>query len=168
MQWLPSLEDLATSHTRYHQDPVTYVSDYDIECERLTPRAPQEEGSDEYARFDQLSSEGAHPEFVRLYEPLGEVAVREGGGELAEGAEGIARDTSAGVGGGAHAYGKPQKYKVRLRTKKGSWTKTFDTYCGIVGGAFFTPGVDVFGAPAEVACAGYGVYKAVEAIIENL
>jgi RHS repeat-associated protein len=75
---------------------------------------------------------------------------------------------SAGVGGGAHAYGKPEKYNVRIRTKKGSWAKAFDTYCGLVGGAFLTPGVDVFGTPAEVACAGYGVYRAVEAIVEDL
>ncbi len=96
----------------------------------------------------------------RWFEEEGEV----GGG----GGRAVAVAASAGVGGGAHAYGKQQKYKVRLHIEKGSWTKTLDTYCGIVGGAFFTPGVDVFGAPAEVACAGYGVYKAVEAIIENL
>jgi hypothetical protein len=125
----------------------------------------QEEGEYEYASDHQENGkQETHLEPAILYQPLPEAAT----GEAAEEAQGVLRDTSAGVGGGAHAYGKPQKYKVRLRTKKGSWTKTFDTYCGIVGGAFFTPGVDVFGAPAEVACAGYGVYKAVEAIIENL
>jgi hypothetical protein len=68
-------------------------------------------------------------------------------------------------------YGKPCHhggYNVRLRNAHGSWTTVFETYCGIVGGAVLTPGVDVFGAPAEVGCAGYGVYKAVEAIVERL
>jgi hypothetical protein len=128
----------------------------------LTTRAPQEEGGEEYAAYHH--GEETHLEPAILYQPLWEAP----SGEAAEGPEGVMRDTSAGVGGGAHAFGKQQKYRVRLRSKKGSWTKTFDTYCGIVGGAALTPGVDVFGAPAEVTCAGYGVYRAVEAVIENL
>jgi hypothetical protein len=47
----------------------------------------------------------------------------------------------------------------------GNWHTLFDTCCGIVGGAALTPGVDAFGAPAEVGCAGYGLYKAVETIV---
>jgi tripartite motif-containing protein 71 len=126
----------------------------------------EEESEYEYASDKQGAGNSAYEPTIEpavLYQALPEAA----SGEAAEGAEGVMRDTSAGVGGGAHAYGK-QRYKVRLRSKKGSWTKTLDTYCGIVGGAFLTPGVDIFGAPAEVSCAGYGVYRAVEAIIENL
>jgi hypothetical protein len=59
-------------------------------------------------------------------------------------------------------------FNVRVRTKSGHWQKVFDTYCGIVGGAALTPGVDVFGLPAEVGWAGYGVYRAVETIVEAL
>lgn len=63
---------------------------------------------------------------------------------------------------------KNKRYKVRIRGKHGSWRTVFNTYCGIVGGAALTPGVDVFGAPAEIGCAGYGVYTAVETIVEFL
>lgn len=59
-------------------------------------------------------------------------------------------------------------YYAQVRDSHGHWHKLFDTYCGLVGGAALTPGVDVFGAPAEVGCAGYGVYRAVETIIELL
>ena len=97
----------------------------------------------------------------------------EGGGAVAdEGGRGaVAVAASAGVGGGAYAFGKPRHRKrvnVRIRRTNGSWTKALDTYCGIVGGAALTPGVDIFGAPAEVGCAGYGVVRGVEAIVEAL
>ncbi|MGE5700873.1 MAG: hypothetical protein ACM3VU_00505 [Arthrospira platensis] len=58
--------------------------------------------------------------------------------------------------------------RVRIRSRGGSWRTVFNTYCGIVGAAALTPGVDVFGAPAEIGCAGYGLYSATEAIIEAL
>jgi hypothetical protein len=128
----------------------------------------EEEGEYEYAKSEHLSSEGAHPEFVSFHQPLSELSVREDSGVVADGPKGVMRDTSAGVGGGAHAYGKRVRANVRIRRKNGSWTKVFDTYCGIVGGAALTPGVDIFGAPAEVGCAGYGVIRGVEAIVEGL
>jgi RHS repeat-associated protein len=68
----------------------------------------------------------------------------------------------------APSWYKNHYYNVRIRSSNGSWEKAADTYCGIVGGAALAPGVDVFDAPVEVGCAGYGVYKAVEAIIEAL
>jgi RHS repeat-associated protein len=58
--------------------------------------------------------------------------------------------------------------RVRIHTKTGSWTTVFTTYCGIVDGAALVPGVDVFGAPVTVACAGYSAYRAVETIVEFL
>lgn len=69
---------------------------------------------------------------------------------------------------GPKLHKKHKSYKVRLRSKGGSWSEVVTTYCGIVGGAALAPGVDVFDAPVEVGCAGYGAYKAVEAIIEAL
>jgi RHS repeat-associated protein len=47
----------------------------------------------------------------------------------------------------------------------GKWRDIGNAYCGIVGAAALIPGVDIFGAPLEVACAGYGAFTAVEIIV---
>jgi hypothetical protein len=67
------------------------------------------------------------------------------------------------------SYPRGRKWHVQpIRSgPHGSWRKLFDAYCGIVGGAAVVPGVDVFDAPVEVSCAGYGVFSAVELLIEG-
>lgn len=64
---------------------------------------------------------------------------------------------------------KAKRYNVKIRSKnKGSWRDVANAYCGIVGGMAVVPGVDVFDAPVEVGCAGYGVYSAIETIAKGL
>jgi len=87
----------------------------------------------------------------------------EGGSKEVPPSERCGAESNAGVAsGGAHRVyvqgaqcrkHKPSWYKnhyyARVRDSNGDWHKLFDTYCGIVGGAALTPGVDVFGAPGR-------------------
>jgi len=164
----------------------------------LVARGKEEEGGYEYAGFHNRALEReasfgpgvaisvfdngeGHVEDAIVRSPL-ESGEEGGSEEEVPPGERCSADGSAGIasGGGRREYAKgPQCKKhppgwyrnhvnVRIRTTHGSWQTVFDTYCGIVGGAALTPGVDIFGAPAEVGCAGYGVYRAVEAIVEAL
>lgn len=125
----------------------------------------EEEGSYEYVSDHQHEESSGHEprlEPAVLYQPL------EAGAGQGDGDEGARSEVRGGGRPPCKECRKRRRYNVRIRTTNGSWTKVFDTYCGIVGGAFLTPGVDVFGAPAEVGCAAYGVYKALETIVEEL
>lgn len=89
-------------------------------------------------------------------------------GQEEEGGYGGGGVVPPGLVDGGGVRSSRARVNARIRTANGGWEKVFDTYCGIVGGAALTPGVDVFGIPAEVGCAGYGAYRAVEAIVEAL
>lgn len=67
------------------------------------------------------------------------------------------------------SYPRGRKWHVKaIRGTSGGWREFGDATCGIVGGAALVPGVDVFDAPIEVACAGYGTFTAVEIIVNHL
>jgi hypothetical protein len=140
----------------------------------------EEEGGYEEVADRHGSSGGEEPriEPAILVQPLGEAAGEsEAGSTLGSvvplcvaSSEGPCARSARGGEGTCKSCRKRRHsgYNVRIRATNGSWTKVFETYCGIVAGAALTPGVDIFGAPAEVGCAGYGVYQAVEAIVEAL
>lgn len=46
-----------------------------------------------------------------------------------------------------------------------SWRDVGDVYCAVATAAALVPGVDILGAPATVACAGYGVFRAIEIVV---
>ncbi len=132
----------------------------------------EEEGEYEYATYHhgaKPESQEAHLEPALLLQPLTSeeaAAGNESSTALGSaiplcraGSEGPCARLARGGEGTCKSCRRRQrsaKVNVRIRSANGSWTKVFDTYCGIVGGAALTPGVDVFGAPAEVGCAGYG------------
>jgi RHS repeat-associated protein len=125
-----------------------------------------EYGSEYISNHSSPGREEARTEPGLVEQPLGEED-SEGQLLMVKGGPGVGCEVSKRCKRIKAEKQKP-KYNVRLRAKNGSWTEFLNTYCGIVGGAALTPGVDVFGAPLEVGCAGYGAYKAVEAIVEAL
>ena len=50
----------------------------------------------------------------------------------------------------------------------GNWRDVGDAYCGVVGAQALVPGLDIFDAPVEIACAGYGVFRATEILVGSL
>lgn len=139
----------------------------------------EEEG--EYASYHTVGESGnneAHFEPAILVQPLdGEAGKGEEAATLGSAVphcKGSERPCASPARGGegtcksCRRRRRSTKVNVLTRTTYGSWQKVFDAYCGIVGGAALTPGVDVFDTPAEVGCAGYGAYRAVEAIVEAL
>jgi RHS repeat-associated protein len=146
----------------------------------------EEEGGYEYASYDhgaKPEGEEHHIEPVLLVQSLGEEAGESEAGSTLGSVVSPCRADSKGpcssnviagspcIGSGSRCrprHSGRSRVNVRIRTAGGGWHKVFDTYCGIVGGAALTPGVDVFDAPAAVGCAGYGVYRAVETIVEAL
>jgi hypothetical protein len=113
-------------------------------------------------------SEEAHIEPALLVQPL----------------NGEAGQEEAGSGKGATTFGSPVPLCVAglegpcARDAKGKQGEKCGSMYGKPchhsggghsgGGAALTPGVDIFGAPLEVGCAGYGAVRGVEAIVEAL
>lgn len=46
-----------------------------------------------------------------------------------------------------------------------SWRDVGDAYCGVVGAQALIPGLDIFDAPVEITCAGYGLFRATEILV---